>query len=106
MMTDILKICKEKDIPFIWSMWNHLEENNEYEMAIKKYLSRIKLKSFSNMTFKDSIFDWELDDSTYKVDDSTYKDIIEFLFDWIEEEHMGASRYAREEVKKEWGIDI
>lgn len=99
MMTDILKICKEKDIPFIWSMWNHLEENNEYEMAIKKYLSRIKLKSFSNMTFKDSIFDWELD---YSI----YKDIIEFLFDWIEEEHMGASRYAREEVKKKWGIDI
>ena len=40
------------------------------------------------------------------ADRETLIDIISFLLDLIEEEHMGARRYAIEEIEKEWELEI
>jgi len=51
----ILEICKERDLPFLKHEWEHLRDNRETEEdAIKAYLSRMRLASFKDITFKDS----------------------------------------------------
>lgn len=35
-----------------------------------------------------------------------HEEIIYFLLDWIEEEHMGASIKAKEDIKEKWGIEL
>ena len=54
-MYKILEVCKERDLPFFIDIWEHVRDIRETEEdAIKAYLSRMKLASFRNMTFKDS----------------------------------------------------
>ena len=33
-------------------------------------------------------------------------EIIDFLLDWLEEEHMGTKVIAKEEIAKTWGVNL
>lgn len=33
-------------------------------------------------------------------------EIIDFLLNWLEDEHMGTKERAKEEIAKTWGVDL
>lgn len=56
----VLKICKELDIPYIKEEWNKLNERYPNTINIGRYVSKMQLTGFMGYYFEDSIYFSEL----------------------------------------------
>lgn len=41
-----------------------------------------------------------------QMEGNTYREIIDFLLEELEEEHMGKSSWAYQQIKERWGIEL
>lgn len=124
-----IHILQELDIPYLEDQWgltlSHQAENGQkLNYTMGKYLSKMKLCSFKNLTFKDSIYHKDLDEFrfdwygihknekglyeyTFYNKIYKYEKIIQFLLDLLEGEHYGVvDRYVINELKERFNYEL
>lgn len=113
----------------------HSCKMNKIKFTIGRYISKMRLCGYKNFTFKDSQYHKELQEFSLeayglsfdeegrlvsvfdneellpiwnygKPTDKDYKEIILFLLDALEDEHMGMKDFYIQEIRNKYNIDF